>query len=56
MTNKVIVINDNNQAILTRHNQERHLLAICIPIYISPSLVKEIASVKTNHYKYFLPK
>ena len=25
-------------------------------IYISPSLVKEIASVKTKYYKYFIPK
>ena len=29
---------------------------ICILIYTSPSLVKEIASVKTKHYRYLVPK
>ena len=34
-------------------NHKRHLSTICILVYISPSLVKEIASVKTKYYKYF---
>ena len=41
------VIYDNNQDILT-HNKKGDLGTICIPLYISPSLVKEIASVKTK--------
>ena len=56
VTNEVIIINDNNQDILAHHNQKRGLLTICIPIYISPSLVKEIASVKTKYYKCFVAK
>ena len=39
---------DNNQDVLTHHNQKRDLWTICILIYISPILIKEIASVKTK--------
>ena len=53
ITNEVIVIRDYNQDFLTHHNQKRDLWTICVPIYISPSLVKEIASVKTKYYKSF---
>ena len=55
ITNKVIAMYDNNQDILSHHNQIRDLWTICIPIYISPSYVKEMASVKTKYYKYFIP-
>ena len=52
----MIVIYENNQDILTHHNLKRDLWTICIPIYISLSLLKEIASVKTKYYRYFLPR
>ena len=52
----MIVIFDNNQDILTHHNQKRDLSTICILVYTPPSLVKEIASVKSKYYKYFVPK
>ena len=39
---------DNNQDVLTHHNQKRDLWTICILIYILPSLAKETASVKTK--------
>ena len=41
---------------LTHHNQKWDLWTICIIIYISPSLVKEISSGKIKYYKYFVPK
>ena len=50
-----MVIYDNNQDILTHHNQKRDLLTICIPIYISSSLIEEIASANTKYHKYFVP-
>ena len=56
ITDEVIVIYDKNQDILPQHNHKRDLLTICILIYISSALVKEIASVKTKYYKYFVPK
>ena len=46
----MIVISDNNQDILTHHNQKRNLWTICILVYTPPSLVNEIASVKTKQY------
>ena len=52
----MVVIYDNNQDILSHHNQKRDFGTTCIPLYISPSLVKEITSVKTRYYKYFAPK
>ena len=56
ITDEVIVTYDKNQDILTHPNQKRDLWTIYIPIYISPSLVKETGSVKTKYYKYFVPK
>ena len=56
ITDEVIVICDKNQDILPHHNHKRDLLNICILIYISSALVKEIASVKTKYYKNFVPK
>ena len=53
---EVIAIYDNNQDILTHHNQKRRLWAICILAYMSPSLAKDIASVKNKCYKYFVSK
>ena len=50
ITDEVIVISDNNQDILTHHNQKRNLWTICILVYTPPSLVNEIASVKTKQY------
>ena len=38
----MIVRYDNNQDILTHHNQKRDLWAICIPTHTSPSRVGEI--------------
>ena len=52
----MIVIYGNDEDILTQHNQKRNLWTICIPIFISPPLVKEIASVITWYNKYFVPK
>ena len=45
---------DKNQDILTHHNQKRYLWTICMPVYLSLSLVEEIASAK--YYKYFVAK
>ena len=52
----MIVIYNNNWDILTHHNQKWDLWTICVLIYILPALVKEIASVKTKYFKYFVPK
>ena len=52
----MIVIYDDYQIILTHHNQKTDLWTICIPIYISPSFVKEIASLLIKCYRYFVPK
>ena len=35
---------------------KKDLWTIFIPIYVSPSLGKEVASVKTKYYKYFVPE
>ena len=51
-----MVIYGNNQNIVTHHNKKRHLWTICMLVYISPSLVKEIASVKTKCCKYLVPE
>ena len=52
----MIVIYDNNKDIVTHHNRKGDLWTISILIHISPAIVKEIASVKTKYYKYFVPK
>ena len=52
----MIVIYEKKQDILKHYNQKRVLWTIYLLIYISPALVKEIASVKTKYYKYFVPK
>ena len=52
----MIVISNNDQDILTHHNQKRNLWTIFILVYISPLLIKQIASFKPKHYKYFVPK
>ena len=46
----MIVIFDNNQDILTHHNQQKDLCSTCRLIDISTALIKEIASVKPKHY------
>ena len=52
----MIVLYDNSQDILTQNDQRSDLWTICLLIYISPSLVKEIGPVKTQCYKQFVPK
>ena len=47
----MIVLYDNSQDILTQNDQKSDLWTICLLIYISPSLVKEIGPVKTQCYK-----
>ena len=42
ITNEMTVTYDNNQDILTHHNQKIDLWAICIQIYTSPWRVGEI--------------
>ena len=38
------------------YDKKRDFSTTCVPIYISSSLVKEIASDKTKYIKYFVAK